>query len=85
MKTKYAKTENYYVLLNTQIPAVLVEMGFLSNYSESQKLLNDDYQEILAQRMAEGIFNKIKEALPFLKGGPYGIKKTQYTKETHPV
>lgn len=40
--------------------SVLVEMGFLSNYSESQKLLNDDYQEILAQRMAEGIFNKIK-------------------------
>ncbi len=32
-------------------------MGFLSNYSESQKLLSDDYQEILAQRMAEGIFN----------------------------
>lgn len=40
--------------------SVLVEMGFLSNYSESQKLLNDGYQEILAQRMAEGIFNKIK-------------------------
>ena len=60
VKTRDAKTENYYVLRNTQIPAVLVEMGFLSNYSESQKLLNDDYQEILAQRMAEGIFNKIK-------------------------
>ena len=60
VKTRYAKTENYYVLRNTQIPAVLVEMGFLSNYSESQKLLSDDYQEILAQRMAEGIFNKIK-------------------------
>ena len=57
VKTRYAKTENYYVLRNTQIPAVLVEMGFLSNYSESQKLLSDDYQEILAQRMAEGIFN----------------------------
>lgn len=60
VKTRDAKTENYYVLRNTQIPAVLVEMGFLSNYSESQKLLNNDYQEILAQRMAEGIFNKIK-------------------------
>ena len=57
IKTRDAKTENYYVLRNTQIPAVLVEMGFLSNYSESQKLLSDDYQEILAQRMAEGIFN----------------------------
>lgn len=60
IETRYAKTGGYYVLRNTQMPAVLVEMGFLSNYSESQKLLSDDYQEILAQRMAEGIFNKIK-------------------------
>lgn len=60
IKTRYAKTANYYVLRNTQIPSILVEMGFLSNYSESQKLLSDDYQEILAQRIAEGILNKIK-------------------------
>ena len=45
---------------NTQMPAVLVEMGFLSNYSESQKLLDDDYQENLVQRIAEGISNEIK-------------------------
>lgn len=58
IETRYAKTEGYYVLRNTQLPAVLVEMGFLSNYSESQKLLDDDYQESLAQRIAEGISNK---------------------------
>ena len=45
---------------NTQMPAVLGKMGFLSNYSESQKLLDDDYQENLAQRIAEGISNEIK-------------------------
>ena len=55
IETRYAKTEGYYVLRNTQMPAVLVEMGFLSNDSESQKLLDDDYQESLAQRIAEGI------------------------------
>lgn len=60
IETRYAKTEGYYVLRNTQMPAVLVEMGFLSNYSESQKLLDDDYQESLAQRIAEGISNEIK-------------------------
>ena len=59
IKTRYAKTAGYYVLRNTQKPAVLVEMGFLSNYSESQKLLDDDYQESLAQRIAEGISNEI--------------------------
>ncbi len=60
IETRYAKTEDYYVLRNTQMPAVLVEMGFLSNDSESQKLLDDDYQESLAQRIAEGISNEIK-------------------------
>ena len=60
IETRYAKTEGYYVLRNTQMPAVLVEMGFLSNDSESQKLLDDDYQESLAQRIAEGISNEIK-------------------------
>lgn len=60
IKARDAKTEGYYVLRNTQMPAVLVEMGFLSNYSERKKLLSDDYQEILSQRIAEGIFNEIK-------------------------
>ncbi len=55
IKARDAKAEGYYVLRNTQMPAVLVEMGFLSNYSERQKLLSDDYQEILSQRIAEGI------------------------------
>ena len=50
-----AKSESYYVLRYTQMPAVLVEMGFLSNYSERQKLLSDDYQETLSQKIAEGI------------------------------
>lgn len=55
IKTRDAKSEDYYVLRNTRMPAVLVEMGFLSNESERQMLLRDDYQETLAQRIAEGI------------------------------
>lgn len=55
-----AKTGDYYVLRYTRVPAVLVDMGFLSNDSERQKLSGDDYQEILSQKIAEGIFNGIK-------------------------
>ena len=61
IKVRDAKSESYYVLLNTQMPAVLVEMGFLSNYSERQKLLGEDYQEILSQIIAEGILNKLSD------------------------
>ena len=57
--SREAKVESYYVLQNTQMPAVLVEMGFLSNYSECQKLLSEDYQEILSQKIAEGILQEL--------------------------
>ena len=55
VKVRNAKSENYYVLRNTQMPAVLVEMGFLSNYSECHKLLSDDYQETLPQKIADDV------------------------------
>lgn len=55
--SREAKVGSYYVLRNTKIPAVLVEMGFLSNCFERQKLLSKDYQEILSQKISEGILN----------------------------
>nr|WP_300656601.1 N-acetylmuramoyl-L-alanine amidase [uncultured Acetatifactor sp.] len=58
MKARTAKDEGYYVLLNTRMPAVLVEMGFLSNDSERRKLADDDYQETLSQKIAEGILRE---------------------------
>lgn len=51
-----AKAEGYYVLRNTKMPAVLAEMGFLSNYSEHQKLEDENYQNTLAQKIADGIY-----------------------------
>lgn len=54
-----AKAAGYYVLRNTGMPAVLVEMGFLSNAAELRKLSSDDYQEKLARRIAEGILEQI--------------------------
>lgn len=59
IKARDAKIEGYYVLRNIQMPAVLVEMGFLSNYSERQKLSNDEYQEILSQKIADGIMQEL--------------------------
>ena len=44
--------ENYYVLRQTIMPAVIVECGFLTNYADRSKLTQADYQE----RMAWGIY-----------------------------
>lgn len=57
--TREAKVEDYYILRNATMPAVLVEMGFLSNYYECQKLLSEDYQDRLAQKISEGILHEL--------------------------
>lgn len=50
---KIPNTTYMYSRLNVQ--GVLVECGFLSNYSEKQKLKNSDYQQKFAQYLANAI------------------------------
>ncbi|MBE6737119.1 MAG: N-acetylmuramoyl-L-alanine amidase [Ruminococcaceae bacterium] len=47
-------TKDIYVLDNAQVPAVIVECGFLSNYEETQKLLTDEYRNQLAYSIYSG-------------------------------
>ena len=47
--------KNYFVLKQTQMPAVLVECGFLTNYNERNKLTQDEYQEKIAWGIYLGI------------------------------
>ena len=51
----------YYILKKTEVPTVIVECGFLSNYKEAQKLVTEDYQKSVAEAVAEGILSYIKE------------------------
>lgn len=53
--SRNAKPADYYVLKNTDLPAVLVEAGYLSNYMERTNLISEEYQEILAAELVEGI------------------------------
>jgi N-acetylmuramoyl-L-alanine amidase len=54
------KKANYRVLTHTKCPAVLVEIGYLSNYWEAKQLNNNDTQRRLAQAVAEGITDYLK-------------------------
>lgn len=58
-----AKEDSFYVLKNTKSPAVLVELGFLSNWSECQKLAGEEYQEILAKELVESLEEIISSRL----------------------
>jgi N-acetylmuramoyl-L-alanine amidase len=46
---------NYQVLIKTQCPSVLIEMGYLSNLWEAQRLRDANMQHRLAQAIATGI------------------------------
>lgn len=54
--TREAKAnDTYYLLKRTEVPTIIVECGFLSNYEEAEKLTDETYQEQIADAIVEGI------------------------------
>ncbi len=49
------KVESHLVTRKSLMPAILVEVGFISNEEEILKLIDEDYQELLADGIVEGI------------------------------
>jgi N-acetylmuramoyl-L-alanine amidase len=52
---KGVESATFYVLRNASMPSVLVEMGFITNPQEEQKLNNPSYQGKIAQGVYQGI------------------------------
>jgi N-acetylmuramoyl-L-alanine amidase len=51
------KDAGYQVLRETRMPAVLIEVGFLSNHNEERRLKNSYYRQKIADGILEGIRN----------------------------
>ncbi len=49
------KFANYYVLRKTAMPAILVELAFISNPQEEAMLANPDFQDVCARAIAAGV------------------------------
>ncbi len=49
------RTANFYVLKWTECPSVLVEIGYLSNHQDENKLLSKRYQRGLSSAIVKGI------------------------------
>lgn len=54
-KREIKKNDTYYMLKFSEAPTIIVECGFLTNPTESQKLITEEYQNEIAFAICEGI------------------------------
>lgn len=62
MKTedRHVRRRGFYVIRNTNIPAVLIESGFLTNAAEFRRIASPAFQDELAGGIARAIINKYR-------------------------
>jgi N-acetylmuramoyl-L-alanine amidase len=54
-RTTKPADRSIYLLYNSKVPAVIVECGFISNYTEANKLKDNNYQKKLAFAIYSGV------------------------------
>lgn len=66
---------NYYLLTRTPSPTVIVECGFLSNPSEADLLISEDYQDRVANAIFLGILSyyKANNGLSQFRDNPFSF------------
>ena len=57
MNRRIAKPGDFYIIKNSNMPTVIVEVGYLSSPKEQKKLQQTWYQEQLSRAIAKGIAN----------------------------
>lgn len=62
--TREALPGNFFVLRSTKIPGTIVEVGFLSDSREAQRLKNPDYQQTLAEAITLGLADYFRKQVP---------------------
>lgn len=60
MSKREARPGNYYLLRHLKIPAVIIECGYLNFPAERQRLRSPEYQEKIAQAIADGVETYLK-------------------------
>lgn len=67
-KSRGVKKADFYVLRGSLMPAVLVEIGYISNHKDAKLLRNKNHQKKVAEGIGRGIVNFIKEYNATVKG-----------------
>ena len=59
-KSLGVKKAPFYVLVGAEMPAILIETGFITNSTERARLISDSYKDVLSEGIVEGIESYIK-------------------------
>ena len=60
--TRQAKAnDTYYLLKRTEVPTIIVECGFLSNWEEAELLITEEYQDKIAEAICQGILDYLEK------------------------
>lgn len=54
-KDRGVRREDYFVLKDTTMPAVLLEVGYITNPGNEEKMLSDNFQQEVAEAISRGI------------------------------
>ena len=60
IKDRGVKNAPFYILLGASMPAIIVQPAFITNKSECERLLTDEYQETISSGIVKGIRQYIK-------------------------
>ena len=58
----------FYVLINTQMPSILAEVGFISNPDEEKLLRKESYRQAIAEALFQGVKNYVEQRSPQMMG-----------------
>ncbi len=62
------KSAFFYVLMNTNIPSILAEVGFISNPDEEKLLNRESYRQALAEALYRGVKQYVDSREPLIAG-----------------
>lgn len=58
---RHIRTNDFVVIRKTNMPAILVEMGYLSNWEDVKKLAKEEYKNKMAYAIAAGIIEYLNQ------------------------
>ena len=67
-----AKAGDYYIINQSEMPSVIVEVGFMSNPRERKLLLSDNYRDSIAHAISTGIED-------YFNAFPLGVRESSTT------